>query len=104
MGRIKVVLLVFPVIALCLLFWPAGRKLLRKLFIVLLWTFCAISTTVGAVVFFDAKGDFSAILGGFLLWVFSAYAAWTAKSIKQDGVPRHPDWPHSEGERSSWWG
>ncbi len=83
MGRLKFVMLIFPVIALCLLFWPAGRAFLKKLFVALLWSFCAVSAGTGVVIFVDAKGSLQAILGGLLLWVFSAYAAYTAKSVSK---------------------
>ena len=81
MAHIKVVMVILLALTLCLLLWPAGRTLARRLLRATLWASCVMTAGTGALIISDARGSLVALLGGALLLGFSAYAAVTAKSI-----------------------
>ena len=81
MAHIKAVLIVTLALTLCLLLWPAGRTLAKRLLRATLWASCAMTAGTGALIISDARGSLVALLGGALLLGFSAYAAVTAKSL-----------------------
>ena len=81
MGHIKVAMILLLALTACLLLWPPGRTLARRLLRAMLWASCLMTASTGAVILCDSRGSLVAILGGGLLVGFSVYAALTARSL-----------------------
>ncbi len=85
MGYLKIVFLAALPLLLYLLLRPSARRQLRRFFGAMLWAASAISALTGSFLFADARGDYWVLVGGFLLWLFAAYAALVARAVDRAG-------------------
>jgi len=74
-------MLVLLVLAFMAAFWVFGRSAFKGLTKWLLWALAVLCAGAGVIALLEAEGKPTALLGGFVLWVFAAYSVRGAGAL-----------------------
>ena len=85
MGSFKYLVGLLLALAVVALWWRSGRAAFSGLTRWLLWALAALCACSGVVVLYGAERRPVALVSGFLLWAFAAYAIKVAGALAKRG-------------------